>query len=61
MSEGVIGDDMAVNLEFLQGHSRIAPRGEEKHIPVFVAHGEDGNGCERFKTFEARWDVRIKM
>lgn len=38
--EGIAGNDMTVDLEFFQGDPRIAAGGEEKHIPIFVAHGE---------------------
>lgn len=43
VGELAIRDDMAVDLELLQGNSRISTRWEEKYIPVIVAHG-DGNG-----------------
>lgn len=37
-----VRDDMAAHLELLQGNSSISTRGEEKHVPVVVAHDDDG-------------------
>lgn len=36
-----VRDDMAAHLEFLQGHSGVTARGEEKHVPVVVAHDDE--------------------
>lgn len=37
-------DDMAVDLELLGRDSGIRARGEEKHIPIVVAHDEGKSG-----------------
>lgn len=36
-----VRDDMAAYLEFLQGHSGVTARGEEKHVPIVVAHDDE--------------------
>lgn len=53
VGESVVGDDMAVNLEFLQGDARIAAGGEEKHVPIFIAHG----GGDEHEAAYVGWDV----
>lgn len=55
VGELIIGDDMAADLEFLQGDSRITARREEKHIPIVVAHYV-GTGRERKREEEGGGD-----
>lgn len=35
-----VRDNMAVDLEFLQGHSIVSAGGEEQHVPIVVSHPE---------------------
>lgn len=35
-----VRDNMAVDLELLQGHSIVSAGGEEQHVPVVVSHPE---------------------